>query len=161
MAFDEVLAARIRDAFRGRRDITERRMFGGLSFMYRQRMCCGVVGSELVVRVAAEEFAAVLRRKHVRPMDFTGKPLKGFVYVSAAGWRTSSALRRGSNAESDSCGWHQPRRRDGPVGGTKRRPQAHLPTVRADATRRLFMGLRAEPSGPRDLSGWLAGSPPP
>jgi len=92
MAYDETLAARIRAAFRGRRDVTERKMFGGLSFMYRGRMCCGVIGTKLVVRVVPDEFAVAVRRKHVRPMDFTGKPLKGFVYVPAAGLRTGSAL---------------------------------------------------------------------
>ena len=93
MAYDDGLAARVRKAFRGRRGVTERKMFGGLTFMYRQRMCCGIVGADLVVRVAPEEFAAALRRKHVRPMDFTGKPMKGFVYVGPAGLKSSAALR--------------------------------------------------------------------
>ena len=68
-------------------------MFGGLTFLWRGRMCCGVVGNELMVRVAADEFDAVMRGRHVRPMDFTGTPLKGFVYVSPPGFRTAAALR--------------------------------------------------------------------
>jgi hypothetical protein len=56
-------------------------------------MCCGIVGSDLMVRVPIDEFDAVLRRHHVRPMDFTGKPLRGFVYVTPPGFRTSVALR--------------------------------------------------------------------
>jgi hypothetical protein len=93
MPYDEHLAARIREVFRNRRDVSERKMFGGLAFMYRNRMCCGIVGSELVVRIAADEFAAAMRRRHVRPMDFTGKPMRGFAYVSGAGLRTTAALR--------------------------------------------------------------------
>lgn len=68
-------------------------MFGGIAFLLRGRMCCGVLGDELVVRVPDDEFSAVLRHRHVRPMDFTGRPLKGFVYVSPPGFRTSAALR--------------------------------------------------------------------
>src|SRR5262245_28367020 len=93
MAYDETLAARIRKLLHGRTDVTERKMFGGLAFMRRDRMCCGIVGADLVVRVPEDEFEAVMRRRHVRPMDFTGKPLKGFVYVSPPGTRSAAALR--------------------------------------------------------------------
>jgi hypothetical protein len=56
-------------------------------------MCCGIVGNDLMVRVPIDEFEAVLRTRHVRPMDFTGKLLKGFVYVSPPGFRSAAALR--------------------------------------------------------------------
>ncbi|NOT27183.1 MAG: TfoX/Sxy family protein [Acidobacteria bacterium] len=92
MAYDEQLANRIRGAFGTRQDVTERRMFGGLTFLVHGRMCCGIVGNDLMVRIPGDEFEAVLRRRHVRPMDFTGKPLKGFVYVSPPGFRTPAAL---------------------------------------------------------------------
>jgi TfoX-like protein len=92
MAYDERLANRIRHAFGTRRDITERKMFGGLAFLYRGRMCCGVVERDLMVRIPDDEFDAVMRGRHVRPMDFTGKPLRGFVYVSPPGFRTGAAL---------------------------------------------------------------------
>jgi hypothetical protein len=78
MAYDETLAQRIRQLLHPHADVTERKMFGGLAFMYRQRMCCGIVGRDLVVRVPDDECETVMRRRHVRPMDFTGKPLKGF-----------------------------------------------------------------------------------
>jgi hypothetical protein len=94
VAYDDQLANRIREVFRDRRDITECRMFGGLTFLYLGRMCCGIVGSDLMVRVPDDEFDAVVRGPHVRPMDFTGKPLRGFVYVSPPGFRTTAALRR-------------------------------------------------------------------
>jgi TfoX/Sxy family transcriptional regulator of competence genes len=93
MAYDEQLANRIRQAFGARHDITERKMFGGLAFLCLGRMCCGVVGSDLMVRVPIDEFDTVLRRRHVSPMDFTGKPLRGFVYVSPPAFRTATALR--------------------------------------------------------------------
>ena len=93
MAYDDELAKRIRQVFGARRDISERKMFGGLAFLLRGRMCCGIVGSDLMVRVADAEFDVVMRGRHVRPMDFTGKPLRGFVYVSPPGFRAAAALR--------------------------------------------------------------------
>ncbi|MEX2282834.1 MAG: TfoX/Sxy family protein [Gemmatimonadota bacterium] len=93
MAYDEQLANRIRQAIGTRNDITERRMFGGLAFLCQGRMCCGIVGSDLMVRIPDDEFDAVMRGRHVRPMDFTGRPLRGFVYVSPPGFRTTTALR--------------------------------------------------------------------
>ena len=93
MAYDEQLANRIRQAFGTRHDITERRMFGGLAFLCRGRMCYGIIGRDLMVRIPDDEFDAVMRRRYVRPMDFTGKALRGFVYVSPPGFRTLTALR--------------------------------------------------------------------
>jgi hypothetical protein len=77
VAYDEQLANRIRQAFGTRSDITERKMLGGLAFLYLGRMCCGIVGRNLMVRIPDDEFDAVMRGRHVRPMDFTGKPLRG------------------------------------------------------------------------------------
>ena len=93
MAYDEKLAQRIRQAFGTRNDVTERKMFGGLTFLCGGRMCCGIVGGDLMVRVAENELDELLRGRHVRPMDFTGRPLAGFLYVSPPGFRTDTALR--------------------------------------------------------------------
>jgi hypothetical protein len=93
MAYDEQLANRIRRELSTRSDVSQREMFGGLAFLCRGRMCFGIVGSDLMVRVPHDEFDAVMRLRCVRPMDFTGKPLKGFVYVSPHGFRTAAALR--------------------------------------------------------------------
>ena len=93
MAYDEQLADRVRAALRGRAGITERRMMGGLTFLCDGRMCGGVIGRDFVARVGREERKAVLRRPHVRPMDFTGRPLAGFVYVAPEGVRRSASLR--------------------------------------------------------------------
>jgi TfoX/Sxy family transcriptional regulator of competence genes len=93
MPFDEKLAARIRRVLRRHTDITERKMFGGLAFMRNGKMCCGIVGQDLMVRVLEEDVASALRRAHVRPMDFTGRPLRGFVYVAPQGVATDDSLR--------------------------------------------------------------------
>lgn len=93
MPYDKELAERIRHVFRERSDVTERKMFGGLAFLSAGRMCCGILGGDLIVRIADDEFQAVMRRPQVCLMDFTGKPLKGFVYVSpqsgAVAWNAS------------------------------------------------------------------------
>lgn len=68
-------------------------MFGGLSFLLRGNMCCGIAGGELMVRVGPDAYPKALARKHVRPMDFTGKPLKGYVYVAPPGIRSQRQLR--------------------------------------------------------------------
>ena len=68
-------------------------MFGGLAFLMRGSMCCGIVGSDLMVRVGPEDCLRALAEKHVRPMDFTGRPSKTMVYVEAGGVRTAKSLR--------------------------------------------------------------------
>lgn len=93
MAFDERLAGRVRAALAGRRGITERRMFGGLAFMVRGRMFVGIQGKTLMARIGPDAYEPALKKPHVRPMDFTGKPLRGYVYVDPAGIAGTRALR--------------------------------------------------------------------
>jgi TfoX N-terminal domain len=93
MAFDEGLAQRIRDLVQARRGITERRMFGGLAFMSGGHMFVGVLEHTLMARVGPTEYAGALARRHVREMDFTGKPMKGYVYVDASGLEEESDLK--------------------------------------------------------------------
>lgn len=85
MTYDEGLAQRVRERLAGRRDVEEKQMFGGIAFLLAGNMCCGVVKDNLMVRVGAEHYADSLQRQHAREMDFTGKPLKGFVYVAPEG----------------------------------------------------------------------------
>ena len=85
MAFDQGLARRLREILAAREDVVEKRMFGGLAFMLSGNMCCGVVGEELMARVGPDQYEAALRQPHARKMDFTGKPLTGFVYVGCEG----------------------------------------------------------------------------
>jgi TfoX/Sxy family transcriptional regulator of competence genes len=94
MAYDEQLAARIRKILHQRKDVTEKKMFGGLSFLLHGKMCCGVLQNDLVVRTQPEDYEAALEQPYVRPMDFTGRPLKGFIYVSPEGCQTEKELSR-------------------------------------------------------------------
>jgi TfoX/Sxy family transcriptional regulator of competence genes len=77
-----------------RDDVEEKRMFGGLCFMVNGAMCCGLTKSDFMVRVGPAQYDAALAEPHVRPMTFTGRPLKGMVYVDAEGIRTGEALAR-------------------------------------------------------------------
>jgi TfoX/Sxy family transcriptional regulator of competence genes len=92
MAYNEKLAERIRRQLSNRTDVVERKMFGGLAFMVRGHMCCGVVGDELMVRVGLAGYEAALKEKHAREMDFTGKPLRGMLYVAASGLASAKQL---------------------------------------------------------------------
>lgn len=93
MAYDQHLAHRIRAILGARKDVTERKMFGGLAFLVGGHMCCGIIGNDLMVRVGKEAFDKEVRAPHARPMDFTGKPSTGMVYVAPAGVKTARALR--------------------------------------------------------------------
>jgi TfoX/Sxy family transcriptional regulator of competence genes len=85
VAYDEGVAQRVREALAEVPGVEEKRMFGGLAFMVRGHMACGVVGRELMVRVGPDAHAQALSRPHARPMDFTGRPLRGMVYVGTKG----------------------------------------------------------------------------
>ena len=84
MAYNESLAGRIRDVLADRDAIAERKMFGGIAFMSNGNMCCGIVGNDLMVRVGPDAYEDALSKTGARPMDFTGRPSKGMVYVDSA-----------------------------------------------------------------------------
>jgi hypothetical protein len=92
MAYDETLASRIRGALSGDPALSEKRMFGGLAFLHRGLMFVGVSGDKLMARVGKAHYADSLGRKHVREMDFTGKPMPGYVYVEPQGLATEAQL---------------------------------------------------------------------
>lgn len=92
MAFDEGLAERVREQLAGLQAVSEQRMFGGLCFMLSGNMCVGVVQDRLMLRVGPDAYEATLGLPHARPMDFTGKPLRGFVYVDAEGFAEDEDL---------------------------------------------------------------------
>src|ERR687897_2087377 len=85
MAYDEALAERIRGVLADRDDVTEQKMFGGIAFMIGDRMAVGVVHDDLMVRVGPDAHDDAISQPHVRPMDFTGRPTRGMVYVAPAG----------------------------------------------------------------------------
>jgi TfoX/Sxy family transcriptional regulator of competence genes len=92
MAFDDRLAIRVRDALAEIPDVSERRMFGGLAFLVGGHMACGIVGRDLMLRLGEAGADAALDRPHVRPMDFTGRPMRTMVYVAAEGIVADPAL---------------------------------------------------------------------
>jgi TfoX/Sxy family transcriptional regulator of competence genes len=85
VAFDEGLAERIRMATADEPGMSERRMFGGLCFLVDGNMCVGIVGTELMVRVGPDAWEECLAHPHTREMDFTGRSMRGMVYVDEAG----------------------------------------------------------------------------
>jgi hypothetical protein len=89
LPFDEELARRVCEALSGRAAV-EKKMMGGVVFM----VCCGVDRSDLIVRVGPSNYPGALREPHVRPMDITGRPLKGFVLVGPNGHRSRAALEK-------------------------------------------------------------------
>jgi TfoX/Sxy family transcriptional regulator of competence genes len=92
VAYDEGVAQRLREALEEERGIAEKKMFGGLAFLHRGNMLCGVVGEELMVRVGPDGYEEALAEPHARPMDFTGRALKGMVYVGTAGFASDDDL---------------------------------------------------------------------
>jgi TfoX/Sxy family transcriptional regulator of competence genes len=94
MAYDEGLAERIRGILEGRGRVSERRMFGGLAFLMQGNMTVGIAKDELMVRVGPEAYDQALREPHARAMDFTGRPMKGFVFVSPGGLESDTDLKR-------------------------------------------------------------------
>ena len=92
MPYDEGLAQRLRETYGDRRGVVEKKMFGGLAFMVNGHMSCGVVREELMVRVGPDLYDEAMARPHAREMDFTGRSLKGFVYVAQEGFEDDADL---------------------------------------------------------------------
>jgi TfoX/Sxy family transcriptional regulator of competence genes len=92
MPYDDTAAARVRRILAKRRDVVERKMMGGLCFMVKGSMCCGVSGSAVMVRVGAEAYRQMLAEPHVRPLEFAGRRPRGFVLVEPEAYRTDTML---------------------------------------------------------------------
>jgi hypothetical protein len=92
VAYDEGLAERIRGVLSESTDFAEKKMFGGLAFMVRGNMCLGVLGETVMARVGKARYAQMLSRQFVREMDFTGKPMTGYVFVDPEGVAEDSDL---------------------------------------------------------------------
>ena len=95
MAYDETLADRVREALSARGDLTERKMFGGIAFMIGGNMAVGVIGDDLMVRLDPADAEQALAEPHTRPMDFTGRPMRGMLFVDS----------EGAAADRDLAGW--------------------------------------------------------
>ena len=94
MACDEGVAERVRTVLDRRTGISEQRSFGGLSFLLNRNMRCGVLNDELAVRVGPDAYDDAVARPHARPMDFTGRPMGGWVYVAPDGFSGDADLDR-------------------------------------------------------------------
>ena len=92
MAFNELLAERVRAILLAKVDIKELKMFGGLCFMLNGHMGCGIMGERLMVRVGPEFYDEALEKAHVSAMDFTGRPMVGMIYIEAEGLKTAKQL---------------------------------------------------------------------
>ena len=92
MAYDEGVAQRIRENLEDRGDVVEKKMFGGIAFMVRGNMCVGVNGDDLMLRVGKMRHAELVERPHVRPMDFTGRPMDGFLFLAPDGYESDEDL---------------------------------------------------------------------
>ena len=92
MSYDEGLAERIREQLQERPDVEEKKMFGGLCFMVSNHMCCGIVKDTLMARVGPDNYKDCLAKKHVSVMDFTGKAMKGMVYIAPEGIESDKNL---------------------------------------------------------------------
>jgi len=92
VSYDENLAVRVRAVLAKRTDVVEKKMFGGLCFMVGGAMCCGLTKTDFMVRVGPDQYDDALAQPHARPMDFTGRPLAGMVYVAPEGLRSAAAL---------------------------------------------------------------------
>ncbi|SRX73733.1 TfoX/Sxy family protein [Aequorivita antarctica] len=77
-----------------KKDIEEKRMFGGTCFLFKGKMCVGETKERLMVRVPAERMKEVTNSPFVKPMDFTGKPMKEFIFVTTQGFDTEEKLQQ-------------------------------------------------------------------
>jgi len=86
LAYDEYLAERIRRVFKDKGiETEEKKMMGGICYLVDDKMCAGVINDKLMARIGPEQYDEAITMKACRPMDFTGRPMKGFVYVEADG----------------------------------------------------------------------------
>ena len=93
MPYDEKLADRTREIIAAtHKNVEEKRMFGGLCFMVDDKMCVGVEKDRMMVRLDPAKFDEVIEKEGCKPMDFTGKIMKGFVFVDAEMLNTKKRL---------------------------------------------------------------------
>jgi TfoX/Sxy family transcriptional regulator of competence genes len=87
MAYNENLASRIREKLAGLPNIVEKQMIGGLTFMYNDKMCIGIIGNEMMCRIDPDLHDELVTKKGARTMDFTNRPMEGYVMVNETGMK--------------------------------------------------------------------------
>ena len=93
MVYNKKLAQQVRAEIGNQPEIVEKSMFGGVAFLIRGNMACGVHGDALIVRVGTKKYEEALSRPHTHPFDMTGRPMSGWVTVDPDGYETSPALK--------------------------------------------------------------------
>ena len=93
MAYNEALASRMRQLLNNQPELVEKKMFGGIGFMLRGNMACGVNKDDLIVRVGPDNYERAVIRPHARPFDFTGRPMKGWAIVEHDGYVVDDDLK--------------------------------------------------------------------
>ena len=101
MPYNEPLANRVREQLISVRNVEEKRMMGGLTFMVNRKMCVGILNDDLMARIDPKVYEVALGKRGCREMDFTGRPMKGFVFVDAEGTRTKKDLEYWVNLALD------------------------------------------------------------
>jgi TfoX/Sxy family transcriptional regulator of competence genes len=101
VAYDEALAERVRSLLAPRQDVTERKMFGGITWMLRGNMACGVLGDDIAVRLSHEDADRALAEPHTRRFDMTGRPARGFIVVAGEAVTRDDELARWVDAGAD------------------------------------------------------------
>lgn len=122
MAYDVELAERVRASLAGERDVTEKAMFGGIAFLVGGHMALGVAKDDLMVRVGPAAHDGALAAPHARPMDFTGKPMRGMLFVAPAGTRTAQQVGAWTKRAVAFARTLPPKTKASPKAGRGRRP---------------------------------------
>lgn len=93
MAYSEKLAARMREVLATqKKKVEEKPMMGGLTFMVNGKMCVGIIGDEMMARIAPEMHETAVEKDGCREMDFTGRPMRGYVMIDESGMGTRRQL---------------------------------------------------------------------
>ena len=104
-----MLADRVREALAPRAELTERKMFGGIAFMIGGNMAVGVIEDDLMVRLDPADAEQALTEPHTRPMDFTGRPMRGMLFVDTEGAATDEDLTSWVEAGADFAAFLPPK----------------------------------------------------
>lgn len=92
MAYSEILANRIREQLQEMEGVEEKEMMGGLCFMLNDKMCVGIIKDEMMCRIDPQTYEDALEKNGCREMDFTGRPMKGWVMVDESGMKTPDEM---------------------------------------------------------------------
>ena len=94
MAYNPKLGLKLAQLLAKRKGVTQKFMFGGVAYMLNGHMFVGIVKDDLMVRVGPDAHDRLVKAPHARTMDFTGRPMKGYIFVSPDGWKTSASLAK-------------------------------------------------------------------